>query len=281
MDLHPSPDAPGRLLAGTSGYAYAEWTEAGFYPPGTRSGHMLASYAQRFPVTELNFTWYQMPRAEAMERMQAQAPEGFRFAAKLTRTLTHEVDPDGWRGQADRYRDGVAPLIQAGQLLAVLVQLPPSFRRTPDNRRYLADLLDALDGLPLAVEFRHASWAADRVFEELTRRNVALAAVDRPDLPGLFPTLDIVTSPDLFYVRFHGRNAKGWRSGNMQQQFDYLYNEAELAEWIEGRIEPMARQVRTGLLFFNNHVRAQAAQNARQLTLMLAERGLTERSAHG
>jgi uncharacterized protein YecE (DUF72 family) len=276
MDPHPPPDAPARLLVGTSGYAYAEWTEAGFYPPGTRSGHMLASYARRFPVTELNFTWYQMPRAEAMERMAAQVPGGFRFAAKLTRTLTHEVDPEAWRDQAGRYRDGIAPLIQAGHLLAVLVQLPPSFRRTPDNRRYLADLLDALDGLPLAVEFRHASWAADRVFEELTQRHVALAAIDRPDLPGLFPTLDVVTSPDFFYVRFHGRNAKGWRSGNMQQQFDYLYNEAELAEWVDRRIDPMARQARTGLLFFNNHVGAQAARNARQLTLMLAERGLAE-----
>jgi uncharacterized protein YecE (DUF72 family) len=269
---------PPRLLVGTSGYAYAEWTEAGFYPPGTRSGHMLAAYADRFPVTELNFTWYQMPRAEAMERMEAQVPEGFRFAAKLTRTLTHEVDPEGWRGQADRYREGIAPLIQAGRLRAVLVQLPPCFRRTPDNRRYLAALLDALDGLPLAVEFRHASWAADRVFEELTQRKVALAAIDRPDLPGLFPTLDVVTCPDFFYVRFHGRNAKGWRSGNMQQQFDYLYNEAELQEWIDRRIDPMARQARTGLLFFNNHVGAQAARNARQLTLMLAQRGLAEKS---
>lgn len=281
MDSHPPPAAPARLLVGTCGYAYAEWTEAGFYPPGTKSGRMLADYAQRFPVTELNFTWYQMPRAEAMARMLAQAPDGFRFAAKLTRTLTHEVDPGGWRVQAERYRDGVAPLIQAGRLLAVLVQLPPSFRRTPDNRRYLADLLDALEGLPLAVEFRHASWAADRVFEELTRRNVALAAVDRPDLPGLFPTLDVVTSPDLFYVRFHGRNARGWRSGNMQQQFNYLYNEAELGEWIDARIAPMARRAKAGLMFFNNHVRAQAAQNARQLTLLLAERGLAEAPADG
>ena len=70
--------------------------------------------------------------------MRQKTPPGFCFAAKLTRTLTHEVDPDGWRGQAARYRDGIAPLIQAQQLKAVLVQLPPGFRRSPENRRYLA-----------------------------------------------------------------------------------------------------------------------------------------------
>ena len=45
-----------RLRVGTSGYSYTEWINAGFYPPGTRSGQMLPLYAQTFPVTELNFT---------------------------------------------------------------------------------------------------------------------------------------------------------------------------------------------------------------------------------
>ena len=146
--------------------------------------------------------------------------QGDLIAANLTRTLTHEIDPGQWRGQAARYRDGIAPLLQARKLAAVLLQFPPSFVRAPQNRRYLAALLDELDGLPLAVEFRHASWATDRVFAELERRRTTLVAVDEPDLPGLFPRLDIVTNPGLFYIRFHGRNAKGWRSGNMQKQFE-------------------------------------------------------------
>ena len=66
--------------------------DAGFYPPGTGSARMLAHYAGVFPVSEINYTWYQMPKAPAMDRMRRRAPEGFRFAAKLTRTLTHEVD---------------------------------------------------------------------------------------------------------------------------------------------------------------------------------------------
>jgi len=269
-----STNTPCRLWVGTSGYSYAEWADAGFYPPGTKSGNMLPFYAQNFSITELNFTWYQMPKARALERMHRQAPADFRFAAKLTRTLTHEIDPGQWRGQAVQYRDGIAPLIQARKLAAVLLQFPPSFVRALQNRRYLAALLDELDGLPLAVEFRHASWATDRVFAELERRRTTLVAVDEPDLPGLFPRLDIVTNPGLFYIRFHGRNAKGWRSGNMQKQFDYDYGDDELCQWANIHIAKMARHASSGVIFFNNHVRAQAPRNAVRLINLLIQKGL-------
>ena len=274
--MSQSPDAC-TLRVGTSGYSYAEWVDAGFYPPGTQPGRMLRLYAQQFPATELNYTWYQMPKAEGLERQSRQVPPGFLFALKLTRTLTHEVE-ENWRAQAAEYRDSLAPLIQSRQLAAVLVQLPPQFDRAPANRRYLADLLDALPGLPLVVEFRHASWAHEKVFAELERRKVSLALVDEPNLPGLFPALDVTTNPELFYVRFHGRNARGWRSGQMNEKFDYSYSEPELREWVERRVEPLAQRSRQGLLFFNNHVRAQAPRNARTLIKLLLERGLNAKT---
>lgn len=263
-----------QLYVGTSGFSYAEWVDAGFYPSGTKSGQMLQQYARYFLITELNYTWYQMPKAEAIERQCQQVSQEFLFAAKLTRTLTHEIDQQQWRDQAILYREGIVPLVQTGQLVAVLIQLSPSFLRTTSNRKYLATLLDELHDLPLAIEFRHRSWATDHVFSELERRQVTLVGVDIPDLPNLFPVLDVVTNPDLFYVRFHGRNAKGWRSGNMQLQFNYNYSNDELHEWIENRIEPMSSQARKGVIFFNNHVRAQAPENARRMTNLLKERGL-------
>jgi len=277
MFSNETPKHNCQLRIGTSGYSYAEWTDAGFYPSGTKSGQMLPVYAQHFPITELNYTWYQMPKAHAIDRMRQLAPPDFRFAAKLTRTLTHEVNPDQWRGQAVQYRNGIAPLIQTRQLVAILLQFPPTFVRMPNNRHYLAALLDELDGLPLAVEFRHASWATDRVFSELERRRTTLVAVDEPDLPGLFPKLDIVTNPDLFYIRFHGRNAGGWRSGNMQKQFDYDYNDDELREWIHTRVAKMVTHAGSGVIFFNNHVRAQAPRNAIRLINLLMEGGLLEK----
>jgi uncharacterized protein YecE (DUF72 family) len=200
-------------------------------------------------------------------------PPEFLFAVKLNRSLTHEVQQGAWRDQASAFRDGIAPLVLARQLLAVLVQLPNSFGRTPEARRHLAALLDELRGLPLAVEFRNAEWANDRVFAELQRRRVTLVTVDEPRLRGLFPTLEQVTNPALVYVRLHGRNGRGWYSGSKDKQFDYDYGDQELHEWAQ-RVERMLRQARRGVVFFNNHVAAQAPRNARTLARMLRQRNL-------
>lgn len=254
------------VMLGTCGYSYTEWVDSGFYPPGTRTADMLELYGYTFSTVELNYTWYQMARAEAVARLVARAPGHFHFAAKLTRTMTHERD-EGWRNQLKMYRAGIEPLRE--RLTAVLVQLPPDFDRTVGNRRYLAALLDGLHELPVAVEFRHASWVADSVFKELERRRVTLVTVDEPALPGLFPTLDVVTNPDLFYVRFHGRNCRGWRSGNMQKKFDYDYTVEELQQWREKWLHSLARRADRGVVYFNNHVRAQAPKNGQRLQKIL------------
>ncbi len=262
-----------RLFIGTSGYSYAEWVDAGFYPEGTHSSNMLDAYIRMFRTTELNYTWYQMPNAAAIERMCAKVPPQFKFAAKLTRTMTHEVKKNQWQKEVMLYRQGIAPLIQSQKLLCVLIQLPPYFKRTPEYRNYLAALLDELSGLPLAVEFRHDSWVNDKVFSELERRRVTLVSVDEPNLPGLFPRLDVVTNPDLFYIRFHGRNDRGWRSGNMQQQFDYDYNDWELKEWAATIQTNLMADAESGGIYFNNHVRGQAPKNALRLISLLFKQG--------
>ncbi len=255
-----------RVMVGTSGYSYTEWVDSGFYPTGTKATEMLPFYAGKFSVVELNYTWYQMVRAEALNRMVKKAPNHFRFAAKLTRTLTHEVD-DQWPQQLRQYREGIRALKE--QLIAVLIQLPPDFDRTQTNRCYLARLLDGLQGLPLAVEFRHFSWAKDSVFAELEKRRVSMVTVDGPQLAGIFPLLDVVTNPDLFYLRFHGRNARGWRSGNMQKKFDYDYSEKELEQWCDKHFSCISSQASTGVVFFNNHVRAQAPRNGELFSALL------------
>jgi uncharacterized protein YecE (DUF72 family) len=270
---HISPP-PCRLYIGTSGYSYTEWVTAGFYPAGTTTDRMLALYARRFSVTELNATAYQLPRAETVERRRRQVPPDFLFAARLTRTLTHEIDFQRWPDLALEYRDGLAPLVQTRQLAAVLIQFPPTFDRTPIHRRHLAALLDALQGLPLAVEFRHRSWAKDRVLHELEQRRTTLVVVDGPPLPDVFPVWEAVTNPELFCVRFYGRNTGGWHSAKPSRQFDYGYADDELCEWIESRIEPLSRRARKGILLFGNHVRAQAPQNAQRMIRLLRRSGL-------
>ncbi len=255
------------VLVGTSGYSYTEWVDGGFYPQGTRTPEMLALYARSFPVVELNYTWYQMIRAEAISRMIAKAPEEFLFAAKLTRTLTHERERD-WKEELERYREGIKPLQK--QLAAILIQLPPDFTWSIANRYYLAYLLDSLHDFPVAVEFRHVSWARDSVFAELEQRQVTLVTVDAPALPRLFPCVDLVTNPALFFVRFHGRNLQGWQSGNMQQKFDYSYSKEELAEWNDTHLQNLRTGAEKGIVFFNNHVRGQAPENANLFQALLA-----------
>ena len=60
----------------------------------------------------------------------------------------------------------------------------------------------------------------------------------------------------------------------MQIQFDYDYSDGELRECTEKIIIPMTRSAGNGLIFFNNHVRAQAPKNARRLISILIEKGL-------
>ncbi|MEJ2521054.1 MAG: DUF72 domain-containing protein, partial [Desulfuromonadales bacterium] len=189
--IHQLQEAPPCLvMTGTSGYSYQEWVDCGFYPPGTRTASMLDLYGRSFSVVELNYTWYQMARSDVLTRMLGAAPGHIVFAAKLTRTVTHEREDD-WRDQVQHYCRGIVAL--GKRLVAVLVQLPPAFDRTIANRCFLAELLDCLQKLPVAVEFRHVSWAVDSVFAELERRRITLVSVDEPELPGLFPRLDVVT----------------------------------------------------------------------------------------
>ncbi|MFO7754211.1 MAG: DUF72 domain-containing protein [Desulfobacteraceae bacterium] len=263
------------LYIGTSGYSYAEWIDSGFYPPGIRSAEMLNYYAGRFFAAELNYTWYQMPRASTVEKMCLRLPENFLVSAKLTRTMTHEVDNRGWKAQAGLYKEGISPLAETGKLVAILIQLPPSFKWTVKNRHYLASLLDEFADFPLAVEFRHCSWAKPSVYKELSRRNAALVNVDVPDLDYLFQPGNEVTCPDLFYLRLHGRNRSGWNSGNMQDQFNYDYTGDELSSLVKSTIRPMAKKAAAGCIFFNNHVAAQAPRNAERLISLLKKGGIS------
>ena len=266
------------IALGTCGYSYTEWVDNGFYPKGTRTSEMLGLYSRCFSVVELNYTWYQMARADAISRMVESAPPHLLFAAKLTRTMTHDPGAD-WKEQLAAYRQGIAPL--KDRLVAILIQLPPGFERSIANRNYLAGLLGGLEGLPLAVEFRHGSWAVDSVFMELERRQISLVAVDEPELPGFFPFLEVVTNSNLFYVRFHGRNKSGWRSGNMQKKFDYDYADKELKEVNDRYLLPMAASSRRGVIFFNNHVRARAPENAGRLAALLENQGEKRGALHG
>ncbi len=257
-----------RILIGTSGYSYKDWNGV-FYPEATRPEEMLSAYARRFSTVELNFSYYCQPEARQLEKM-AEAVRGvnpqFTFAVKAHQSLTHKIGPD-WRDEAARFREGVASLQGRAVLGAVLVQFPHSFHYTIQNRRHLDALLNRLDGLPCACEFRSPEWLRERVYEGLRSRQAALVAVDEPELEGLLPPVAVPTG-EFAYVRFHGRNKDNWWRGDNASRYDYLYSDDELREWTP-RIQALLQSVRHIFLYFNNHWRGQAPRNAEMLRLIL------------
>jgi uncharacterized protein YecE (DUF72 family) len=264
------PAVSSRVLVGTSGYSYDDWVGP-VYPVGTARQDFLALYAREFPVVELNFSYYQQPNPRMLERMAAVTPPGFTFALKAHRSMTHEIG-ETWEKDIDQFRAGLQPLADAGRLAAVLLQFPYSFSYTPDSRSRLAVLCGRLEGLPLAVEFRKSEWLKDQVFEGLRERGVSLVSVDEPDLPKLLPPTTETTGR-FGYVRFHGRNKEAWWTGDNASRYDYLYTSGELEEWVQ-RIRLIMERVPLLLLFFNNHWRGNAAQNAREMRRLLQTHGL-------
>jgi uncharacterized protein YecE (DUF72 family) len=261
-----------RILIGTSGYSYEDWVGP-VYPPGTRKEEFLSLYAREFPVVELNFSYYAQPTARTLSRMVENTPEEFSFCLKAHRSMTHEIT-ESWEQDIKTFRKGIQPLVDSGRLAAVLLQFPYSFSYTPESRERLSALAERLSGLPLAVEFRKSEWMNGRVTAGLRERGIALVSVDEPDLPRLLrPTTEVTSS--LAYIRFHGRNAKNWWTGDNTSRYDYLYDARELGEWVE-RVKLILRRARVLLVFFNNHARGRAVLNARQMREALAAQGLTE-----
>ena len=261
---------PSHILIGTSGYSYDDWVGP-FYPAGTAKREFLGYYASRFSFTELNFSYYRQPSAQAAAGMVTRTPDSFRFSVKMHRSVTHER-ADSWRNEARVFREGVEPFRAHGRLAGVLIQFPFSFHYRPENRYYLAQLCDELAALPLFVEFRNVEWQKPQVYEGLAERGVGLVVVDAPDLKGL-PEPEVLATAEAAYLRFHGRNRDNWWTGDNVTRYDYRYSTGELAEWVEP-VRTLAEKTRLLLVAFNNHANANAAFNANELRRMLVEQGI-------
>jgi uncharacterized protein YecE (DUF72 family) len=162
-----------QVLAGTSGYSYKEWKGV-FYPEKLPAAEMLRFYAGRFRTVEINNTFYRMPAEHMLARWAEQVPDGFAFALKAPRRITHEK----------RLRDAgsdVTAFLERSAVLGpkrgtVLFQLPPFLKK--DLPR-LEDFLRLLPpDPPAAFEFRNASWQDDAVHEALRSRGAMICIAD-------------------------------------------------------------------------------------------------------
>lgn len=257
------------LRVGTSGYDYPEW-EGVFYPHGIGRKEYLGTYSETMSTVELNFSYYGMPSPKNIASLIEKARRPIDFAIKAHKSLTHEIVTATWKESVAAFMRGISPLAEAGCLCAILFEFPYSFHYREEQRRYLDKLLKAFSSYPIALEFRNAEWITARLIEGLKERNVALCALDMPRLEGLPPVSDIVTSPDLAYVRFHGRNTAAWWGGDAGSRYEYCYSRDELSLWLP-RLETMGAQAKKLRIFFNNHRRGNAAENAKTLQMLARE----------
>jgi uncharacterized protein YecE (DUF72 family) len=238
------------VLVGTSGWQYDSW-RGPFYPKDLPKRAWLAHYATRFPSVEVNNSFYQLPKEETFDRWRTEVPQGFRFALKASRYITHIRRLRDCREAVELFWSRAARL--GDSLGPVLFQLPPNFGA---DLRLLGEFLRVLPGsLRAALEFRHDSWRRDDVYRLLDGAGAAWVLADRPGWR--VPT--IVTG-GWSYVRFH----QGRRSHPG-------YVRSKLRTWADriGGIE--ARDV---YAFFNNDPLAAAPADAATMAGLLADRGL-------
>ena len=261
-----------RYYVGTAGWSYEDW-EGVVYPAAKSRGfHPLVFLAASIDIVEVNSTFYRPPSAAlslSWVRKLAPFPD-FLLAVKLHRVFSHERGEYGPR-DVDDFKRGIAPLVAARRLAALLLQFPWSFRRTQANEDYLAAVLSAFSDHPLAVEVRHASWQEPGFYGLLRERGAAACNIDQPLFPDSIPPGAVSTTPEFAYVRLHGRNARDWfrKDAGRDDRYNYLYGRDEIAEWIE-RIKALGRTSGRVFVITNNHYRGQAMANALQIKNMIS-----------
>lgn len=253
-----------RVKLGTSGYSYDDW-RGYFYPPEIPKNKMLDFYSQYFKISEINSSYYQIPKQSTIQRMAEKTPEDFEFIIKVNKETTHVRREN--QQAVDQLLESLKPMMDADKFRGLLAQFPYSFKNREDNRKYLAQTRKFTGSLPLFVEFRHESWNKPQIHKFLQELNISYVNVDGPQLPGLLPPQSVVTT-ETGYVRLHGRNEEKWWDGKGMERYDYLYNEEELKTWLTQISEIMRKTYKT-YIFFNNHPNGQAVKNARQMLNLL------------
>jgi uncharacterized protein YecE (DUF72 family) len=240
------------IRIGTQGWSYDDWKGV-FYPPGSKQEDRLPFYADVFDTVELDTTFYHAPRATIARSWERSVPEGFRFAAKVPRALTHDAR---LRRAGPMLADFARAMEPLGEKLGpLLVQLPAEFTRDEDTAAELRRFLgDAPTGLRMAIEFRHASWHLEETWELFRRHGVAAAWTEWRDLA----RVSAVTA-DFLYLRWLGdrREIKRYDRVQVDRTTSFDAWQADLT-----RVFPEVREV---FGYFNNHWAGHSPASANEM----------------
>jgi len=291
----------GAIKVGISSWTEPTLIKSGWYPPdATTAEERLRYYASKFPVAEVDSTFYALPNAKTAQLWVERTPKGFVFDAKAYALLTQhpappsrlpkdlrdkladsksnlyfkDLGPKDKESIWDRFREGLQPLQDAGKLGAVLFQFPKWFLPSPVSYRFMEDLREWLPDFGIAIEFRQASWLKaerrQRVLDFLKGHGYTYVVVDEPQgFTSSVPPVVAATAP-LGMVRFHGHNKENWekRSITAAERFRYLYEPAELKPWAS-KLGQMAEETREVHAVMNNCYSDYAVRNADDLAGLL------------
>ena len=165
------------IWVGTSGFQYKEW-KGTFYPETLSLAKMLPYYAERFPTTEINYSFRRIPSEKTLTNWSASTPRKFRFSLKAPQEITHFRKLRDCSEVLGRFTEALKTLGE--KLGPVLFQLPPFLK---NDTALLKDFLAIIPAeLRSAFEFRHESWFNDETFAALKAKNAALCIADTDEL---------------------------------------------------------------------------------------------------
>lgn len=250
-----------------------------------RAQERLPFYARHFSIVEIDSSFYAVQPVKNYARWAEQTPEAFRFIVKAYQGMTGHT-----RGRPERYyadddemfaafRASVQPLAATGKLAMALFQYPPWFDCTKENVDALRAARERMGDMPCALEFRHNSWYSpefrERTLQFMQREEWIHTVVDEPQTgSGTVPVIPVATSPDMTYVRLHGRNAAGWQQSGQpdwrRYRYLYRYNTEELLEWRD-LVLSLQKSSKNVYVVFNNNSGGDATDNAKELQSLLGQ----------
>jgi len=280
------------IRIGISGWRYDPWRKV-FYPEGLPQRRELEFCGRHFPTVEINGSFYSLQRPEYYEQWYEETPEGFIFAVKGSRYITHMLRLSKIeKPLANFFASGILNL--RDKLGPFLWQLPPNFRydaakidrflamlpRDTDQASALARRRDAkVKGrarisfgpartLRHAMEIRNDTFI-DPSFVALLRKHCVALVI--ADTAGKWPQYEDVTA-DFVYIRLHG-DEELYRSAYMEGALTRWAK--RIRRWSEGgepsdshRMVDKAAAVRRSrdvFCYFDNTDKVEAPGNALRL----------------
>src|SRR5438309_267068 len=289
----------GTVRIGISGWTYGAW-RGSFYPSGLRHSAELSYASRQDDTIEINGTHYSLQRPDSFARWHEATPDGFVFAVKGSRFITHLKQlRDVKTPLANFFASGVLRLEQ--KLGPFLWQFSPRFRfdaarlehffallpRDTQTAAALAERHDErLSGrawtrtecrreLRHAIEIRHPSFRDPAFVALLRRHRIAFVFADSV----AWPYAEDLTA-DFVYLRLHG-SEELYTSGYSDEALDHWA--ARIKLWARGLepndarlIDPDTRPAPDGprdvFAYFDNDAKVRAPVDARSLRARLMDR---------